>query len=148
MKEDSTNVTAETLELEATSEIETINKMESELAIIQESLANNPDFVKFLSVQKELNAKTAEFWSDIKDKMVRNNVKKIKGDWGWITIGETKSVVVEDEEKLPKKFFKRQIDTELLKNTVKLTGKLPSGTVEKVTYKIMKKINNPTAGVK
>lgn len=133
----------EQLEEVATKEISEIQNIEMQLSDLQKALDSNPQFAQFLEFQKKLSDKANEFWADIKDKMIENGVKKIEGAWGWITIGETTVIKVVDEEKLPKKFFTKQIDMQALKNEVQLKGKMPNGVEKSINYKIMKKIKSP-----
>lgn len=130
----------------ATKELAKLQTTELKLAELQQQLAMNPQFTQFLALQKQLQEKTDDFWKRIKEEMIANGVKKISGEgldfnWGWITIGETEVIEVTDESKLPRKFFKRQVDTQKLKDHVKLTKMVPEGVTKKVNYKIMKKIN-------
>lgn len=156
--------TQEELSKKATSEVRKITKLEVELVNVQKELATNPYFAKFLDTQKKLQTQTDEFWKKIKDQMIASGIKNIKGDWGWITLGETFSYSVEDISKIPEeflfddlniealqedidkldpKYIQTGVDLAAIKEDVKLTNDIPDGVSEKVSYKLMKKINPP-----
>lgn len=157
-------LTQEELEKKAKSEVRKITKLEVELATVQEQLEANPQFIAFLDTQKKLQKQTDDFWSKIKQLMIDSNLKNVKGDWGWITLGETLSYSVKDITKVPEEFTFDDLDIDALrediedidpkyiikgvdiaavKEDVSLTDEVPEGIEQKVAYKLMKKINPP-----
>lgn len=156
--------TQEELDKKAKSEVRKITKMELELAAAQKKLALNPEFRNFLATQKQLQEQTDNFWAKIKTQMIESGIKSIKGDWGYITIGETFSYNVVDIDKVPDEFTFEDIDVDALredidklddkyktigvdiaavKEDVSLTDEVPEGIEQKVAYKLMKKIKPP-----
>lgn len=156
--------TQQELDKKAKSEVRKITKLELELANTQKELATNPQFAAFLDTQKKLKEQTDAFWKKIKDAMIASGIKNIKGDWGWITLGETfrynvvdiNSVPEEfkyddlnfdelrkDIDKLDKKYITESVDTAAIKEDANLTGEVPDGVEEVVSYKLMKKIKPP-----
>jgi hypothetical protein len=153
--------TQEELDKKAKSEVRKILKMESELMQVQKQLNLNPEFRKFIDTQKKVQEQTDAFWAKIKEQMIASGVKNIKGDWGYITIGETFSYSVTDISKVPEEFTFEDIDVDALredidklddkykttgvdiaaiKEDVSLTDEVPDGVEQKVAYKLMKKI--------
>lgn len=156
--------TQEELDKKAKSEVRKLNKLESQLAIAQTELAGNPQFIAFLDTQKKLQKQTDDFWAKIKQLMIDSGVKNLKGDWGWITLGETLSYSVTDIDKVPEEFIFDDLNVEALredleeldpkyvtkgvdlvaiKEDVSFTDEVPEGIAQKVSYKLMKKINAP-----
>ena len=156
--------TQEELDKKAKSEVRKITKLELELANTQKELATNPQFIAFLDTQKKLQEQTDAFWKKIKDLMIASGIKNIKGDWGWITLGETLSYSVTDInavpeeftfddldidalradiESLDEKYIKKSVDVAAIKEEVSLTDEVPEGVEQKVAYKLMKKIKAP-----
>lgn len=156
--------TQEELEKKAKSEVRKITKLTVELAQVQEQLAANPQFVAFLDTQKKLQEQTDNFWAKVKQQMIDSGIKNIKGDWGWITLGETLSYNVKDISLVPEeltfddldidalradielldeKYRKKSVDLAAVKEEVSLTDEIPEGIEQKVAYKLMKKINPP-----
>jgi len=156
--------TQEELEKKANSEVRKITKLTVELAKVQEELAANPQFVAFLDTQKKLQEQTDNFWTKVKNQMIDSGIKNIKGEWGWITLGETLSYNVKDISLVPEeltyddldiialqadikvldsKYRKKSVDIAAVKEEVSLTDEIPEGIEQKVAYKLMKKINPP-----
>jgi hypothetical protein len=128
-----TNEVDELLTTEAT--------LRSELAVFQEELAANPTFNKFLQVQAQLNlqnAKAADVWKQVEEKMIENNIKSIKTDKVNLTIVERTSFDI-DTDLLPNKYIKKVPNTTLIGSEYKLTGNLVKGTSPKVTRYLTKR---------
>ena len=70
--------------------------------------------------------------------MEDTGTKTIKGDWGSITLAERQGWDI-DENELPKKFFKRVVDTKRITDTFKLEGKAPKGATPRVTKYLNKR---------
>lgn len=156
--------TQKELEAKARAEVRKINKLENQLVLAQEQLASNPQFMEFLATQKKLEKQTKDFWDKIKQLMIDSKKKKLEGDWGWITLGETFTYEVTDVKKLsndlkvwdlnydalredfddlPSKYKAHVPDAAAIKEEVALTRVVPTGVKQKVAYKLMKKINPP-----
>lgn len=120
-------------------EVNEVIALETSLAELEQELAQNAEFQAFLVKQKETTKQIAEFWKTIEKKMIDNNVKSIKGDWGSITIAERLGWDYLDTL-LPNKFFKRVVDTKKMSDYYKLEGKAPKGATPKYTKYLTKRI--------
>ncbi len=136
-------LTEDEIKKKATREITKLHGMEVQMSELQLALAENPQFVKFMQFQKAFNEKSAELFKNLEEQMIASGVKNVKGDWGYLTIAERTDVKVIDESLLPKKFFKKQVDSKKLNEHVKLSGVLPEGTEKKVIKYLTKKIKSP-----
>lgn len=169
MAKDTKVYTQEELDKKALRELKKIEKIQANLVSTQKALATNPQFVAFIKAQEKLEKQTKDFWDTIKQQMIDSGIKNLNGknldyDWGWITLGETFSYSVENIEEVPeeyvyddldiealksdigklnKKYIKKSVNVASIKEDVQLTGDVPDGVVEKVSYKLMKKINPP-----
>lgn len=90
-----------------------------------------------LKVLKEQHDAVIE---QIKQAMIDNDVQKISGDWGFITLAERTNYKAEDISEVPAKFTKKTLDTAKVKAEATLTGKLPKGVEESKTQYITKKL--------
>jgi hypothetical protein len=70
--------------------------------------------------------------------MEANDIKKIDGDWGYITLAERKLFVATGE--LPPRFYKRMLDSAKIKAHETMTGKLPENVATKSTLYLSKRI--------
>jgi hypothetical protein len=102
--------------------------LEKQVADAEQKLLELPEFVRFVQLQKQVQEKTAEVWKAVEANMIANDIKSIKGDWGSITITERLEFDV-DTETLQKKFTKTVPDTKKIRDTYRLEGKAPKGTV-------------------
>lgn len=121
--------------------LEEAKQAEAELNKIESELALEPKFQQWLNAQKQLreaNAKNEEFFNSLQEKMEGSGTKTIKGDWGSITLAERQGWDI-DENELPKKFFKRVVDTKRITDTFKLEGKAPKGATPRVTKYLTKR---------
>lgn len=89
---------------------------------------------------KELQKTHDEIVAQIKEAMIANDVKKIDGDWGYITLAERTNYKATDITAVPKKFTKLSLDTTKVKAAATLTGELPKGVTESTTQFITKKL--------
>jgi hypothetical protein len=133
-------LTEDELKKKANREIAKLHGMELQMSELQLALSENPQFVKFMQFQKEFSDKSSEVFKKLEEQMIASGIKSVKGDWGYLTIAERTDIKVIDETKLPKKFFKKQVDSKKLNEAVKLSGKLPEGTEKKITKYLTKKI--------
>jgi len=121
--------------------LEEAKQAEAELNKIESELALEPKFQQWLNAQKQLreaNAKNEEFFNSLQEKMEDSGTKTIKGDWGSITLAERQGWDI-DENELPKKFFKRVVNTKKITDTFKLEGKAPKGATPRVTKYLTKR---------
>jgi hypothetical protein len=89
---------------------------------------------------KELKEKHDAIVEQIKEAMIANNVTKIDGDWGYITLAERTTYKADDISVVPQEFTKQTLDTTKVKASTTLTGVLPIGVVETKTQYITKKL--------
>lgn len=130
----------EDLEKKASKELVKLDSLQGKITELELALSSNPQFIEFMKFKKALDQKSSEVFDNIEQQMIDNGIKRIKGDWGYMTIVETNRVKVVDESKLPRKFFRRQVDVKKLNDHVKLSGELPEGTESYTTKHLQKKI--------
>jgi hypothetical protein len=87
---------------------------------------------------KELKKQHEAVLDQIKEAMIENDVDKIEGDWGYITLAER--ITYKAIGTLSPEFTKSAIDTEKVKAHAVLTGDLPVNVAESKTQYITKKI--------
>lgn len=107
--------------------------------IDNKSLVALKKFAKAEAELKELKAKHDEVLAQIQEAMIANNVTKIDGDWGYITLAERTSYKADDITAVDDKFLKLTLDTAKVKAEAVLTGQLPAGVVESKTQYLTKK---------
>jgi len=113
--------------------------LEKKLEDIESELMQNEKFRAFIEMQKTLPAQIAQTWDRIKDSMLENDIKSIKGDWGSITIAERTNWDI-DYDQLPARYFQRVPNTKMISDTFKLTKKAPKGATPKYTKYLHKRI--------
>lgn len=121
-----------------TGQIVEVLETEKELAVVQNELQMNPEFKKFLELQKSVNEHSAKVWKQVETAMIENDVKQLKGDFGTVTLAERLNWNTTDE--LPSKFYKKVIDTTKLSATFRLEGKAPKGAEPSYTKYITKRL--------
>lgn len=126
-------------EEEVKAEITEIVEKERQLIAMEVALSQNEQFKQFLAFQKEVKAQADTFWKKVEEQMIEHDIKTVKGDWGTVTIVERLGFDV-DETELPRKYFKRVVDTTKLAQDYKLTDIAPRGATPKVTKFIRKTI--------
>jgi hypothetical protein len=104
-----------------------------------ELLASNPQFAEFLKAQQAFKQRSEVMWASIEQGMVKNNIKSIKGDWGYITLAQRTNYKA-DLATLPAKFLKKVPDVKAIGDYHKLRNKLPPGVTPEVKMYLMKKI--------
>lgn len=119
-------------------EVKALVAQQNELTAKADAMMNNPEFKAFRELQAAVNEKAAKVWKSVEIQMIENNVKSVKGDWGWITIAERPNYVVPDIKLLPAKFIKKVADTKKIGDTYTLENKLPKGVVLSVTKYLTK----------
>jgi hypothetical protein len=121
-----------------TGQIVEVLETEKELAVVQNELQMNPEFKKFLELQKSVNEHSAKVWKQVETAMIENDVKQLKGDFGTVTLAERLNWNTTDE--LPSKFYKKVVDTTKLSATFRLEGKAPKGAEPSYTKYITKRL--------
>jgi len=97
-------------------------------------------FAKVTAQLMELQEQHDKIISQVKEAMIANDVKRIEGDWGYITLAERTNYKAADITAVPKKFTKLSLDTTKVKAAATLTGELPKGVTESTTQFITKKL--------
>jgi len=118
------------------------HQLEQEMEQAQKALEADPKFKLFLQKQSQLKdaqTQSAAVWKEIEAKMIESDIKSIKGEWGYITIAERQNWNI-DEALLPKKFFKKVVDTKRITDTFRLEGKPIAGAEPYTTKYLTKKI--------
>ena len=110
--------------------------------IDNKSLVALRKFAKAEAELKELKAKHDAVVAQIQEAMIANNVTKIDGDWGYITLAERTSYKADDLSAVPQEFIKPSLDTTKVKASATLTGVLPNGVTESKTQYITKKLKD------
>ncbi len=87
---------------------------------------------------KELKAKHDEVIERVKVAMIEKGVRRIGGDWGYITLAERTTYKAVGP--LAPEFLKETIDTTKVKAHATLTGVLPANVQESKTQYITKKL--------
>lgn len=119
-------------------EVNDVLALESNLAELEAELSKNEQFRMFLTQQKEFKSQIEDFWKNVESKMIENDVKSVKGDWGTLTIAERLNWSTTDE--LPSKFYKKVVDTKRISDTYRLEGKAPKGATPSTTKYLIKRI--------
>lgn len=114
-------------------------KLQKDLQAEEQQIMADPRFSAFLQKQKQVTEQISAFWKDLETKMIENDIKSIKGEWGYITIAERLNFKI-DETSLPKKFFKKVVDTKRLADTFRLEGKPINGAEPYTTKYLTKRI--------
>lgn len=108
--------------------------------IDNKSLVALKKFAKAEAKLKELKAEHDAVIAQIQEAMEANDVQKIEGDWGYITLAERTTYTAVDISEVPEKFVKPTLDTAKVKALYVLTGDLPAGVEVKSTKYITKKL--------
>lgn len=117
--------------------IEDVQETEKGLVELENELLAIPQFKKFLDLQRAVNEHAAKTWKNIEAQMIEHDIKQLKGDFGTVTLAERQNWEI-DEELLPKKFFKKVVDTTKITATYRLENKAPAGC-KPVTFKYLTK---------
>lgn len=115
--------------------------MQRELSDLEQTLADNPNFQRFLELSKTVPKKIEESWKKIELQMIDKNIKKVSGDWGSLTIVERTGWEI-DADELPPRFFKKVPDLKKITDKYKLEGEggVPKGVTLKPSQYLMKRI--------
>jgi len=125
-------------------QIEGVKALEQNLQVVESELKLNPQFAKFLEMQKQYNEKASEVWKIVETTMVdlykEGKIEKtLKGDFGTLTVTETQLWDINEEE-LPAKFFKKVVNTTRITDTYRLEGKAPKGCTPSIRYGLTKRL--------
>lgn len=120
------------------SEVESILGVEQSLLKLEQELAQDERFRQFLTKQKDYTDQIKAFWKQMEAKMIENNIRSIKGDWGSITIAERHNWKTTD--KLARRFHKVVVDTKKLTDYFLLTDKEPTGAKHSIKKYLTKRI--------
>lgn len=103
------------------------------------NLAENSAFLDFLAIQKQMTAEIDATWDVIKERMDQYDIKKIDGDWGYITMAERKNFSIAGL--VAPRFTKRVLDNSQVAAYMKLhKNNLPTGVAMSTSRFLQKKI--------
>lgn len=131
------NLSEEKTKQKIVKEVTEVKQLEAELTVLENTLSQSPEFRNFISMQKQFREKSEAVWKDVEEKMIENNIKSVKGEWGSLTIAERQGW--DTTEELPTRFTKKVPDTKKLTDHYKLTGKVPKGATPKITKYLTKR---------
>jgi hypothetical protein len=97
-------------------------------------------FLRYISLQKDLKDLEKDLkieWDSLQKSMIENNVTKVDGDWGSITLATRKNYTY--IEGVADEFMKTVIDTAKVGAHVTLTGEVPKGVELNETKYLTKK---------
>lgn len=86
-------------------------------------IVQDEEFVAFVMAQKRLEEQVKNNWALIQKLMEDKKVATVKGDWGFLTLGNKKSLVA--TEPLPPRFYRLSLDSAKLEAYKKLHGEYP-----------------------
>lgn len=125
-------------ENEIKSLINDLQDSENQLVKMENQIQMNPEFKKFLDLQKAVNAKADEVWSKVQTAMEDGNIKTLKGDFGTISLAERLNWSTDDS--LPEEFYKKAVDTKRISDWYRLMGDAPQGAKMSTTRYLIKKL--------
>ena len=104
---------------------------QAQLLVMEKELEQNTQFKKYLALKNKINNQDALFREAVKNEMIKNDIPKLKGDWGSITLVTRETYKVTDENKVPAEYKEEKtvivVDTKAIKEDYTLTGVLPAG---------------------
>ena len=110
--------------------------------IDNKSLVALRKFVAAEAKLKELKIKHDEVLEQIRTTMEENDVERIDGDWGYITLVTKTTYRTDDLSEVDNMYLKLSLDTTKVKAQAVLTGKLPAGVTESTSKYITKKFKD------
>lgn len=110
-------------------------KLEEQL----QELMQNPLVQTFLEAQKKVNEEAADTWKRVEALMIDNDIKKVDGDWGSLTITERMDFVI-DEEQLAPRFKKTVADTSKIRTIYQLDRKPIAGATPTIKKYLTKRL--------
>lgn len=119
-----------------------MSEREVQRFIDNKSLVALRKFAKAEAELKALKEKHDEIIEQVKDAMIANDVQKVSGDWGYITLAERTNYKATDLSKVSDEFKKQALDATKVKAQHTLTGELPTGIETSKTQYITKKLKD------
>lgn len=108
------------------------------LQVQNHELVQSPAFTEFLALQRGLQQQIDDGWAALQQLMETQGVKKIKGDWGHITLAERRTLKAVVQ--LPPRFYKKTLDTDKVRAYETMKGHLPEGVQQTTTKYLSKKV--------
>jgi hypothetical protein len=97
-------------------------------------------FLRYVSLQKDLKALEVDLdeqWKKLKESMIENDINKVEGDWGSISIEKQSKYKKVGE--VDAQFTKIELDTKKVSAHNTLTGELPDGVEKSEIIKLVKR---------
>lgn len=110
----------------------------SNLTVRKGEIVQSEEFVAFVSAQNQLQELIDNNWKMFQELMEKKGVDSVKGDWGYITIADRKTLKA--TQPLPPRFYAKKLDTSKLEAYKTLKGEYPEGVVETHTKHLRKKV--------
>lgn len=118
--------------------------LEEQLKDAEAELMQIEKFRRFMELKQEFDKQWDDFWNDVKEQMIENDIRSIKGDWGSLTIAERTDFDI-DMDALKPRFTKRVADIAMIRNLYKLHGEAPAGTTVKTVKYLTKRLKGDKA---
>lgn len=110
------------------------------LKIQDHQIVQDDAFVSFVKAQKELQDMIDEGWEMVKQAMIAEEVKTVKGKWGFITLGNKKTYV--STGPVDPSLMRMSLDSKKIDSYVELfDGALPTNVTIKRSLYLAKKVN-------
>lgn len=113
-------------------------ELEGQLVIKNGVIEQTPILLNFLQVTKELEEQIEASYAYLKEQMVANNVRSVKGEWGSLTIAERLNWKTIDT--VAPRFYKKTLDTSKLKAYYIAMNRLPNGVDVSTTQYLSKRL--------
>lgn len=126
----------EDVKKELEEDVKSLLPLQNEVNLLQQS----PEVVKYLQAVDKFKTRESLIRKTIQDQMEKNNIKKISGDWGFMTIVEKANYKAPDLNAVPAKFIKKALDTTKVGAQFKLSGTLPKGVESNPSRSLMIKL--------
>lgn len=120
-------------------ELQDVLALQNELAQAEAELMQIDAFRRFVDLQKTFNEQSQKVWQSIEEKMLENDIKTIKGEWGSLTI-VNRNYFNGDIDVLDDQYVKRTPDTKAIAAAYKLEGELPKGATINESQYLLKKL--------
>lgn len=112
--------------------------LENQLVIKNGIIEQTPSLLNFLQVAKELEEQIEASYAYLKEQMVQNDVRAVKGEWGSLTIAERLNWKAIDT--VAPRFYKKTLDTSKLKAYYIAMNRLPNGVDVSTTKYLTKRL--------
>jgi len=125
-------------------EVSEVFALERSMTEVETELRLNPDFVKFLELQKIINDKATEVWKQVGEQHIEAYKagkvdKTLKFDFGTLTVKDINELEI-DETELAPRYFKSVPNTTKIRNQYSLEGTLPKGVTVNKKYQFSKSL--------